>query len=139
MSIDGIGGDSMSVFQKKKTTRSVSILGKTYTVDFGRDRLVGVFKEVQDGLEAMMVEDGEVQSTGKMQLQNMQEEEKKLLRNAIEKILDFASGEEPIFLHEESLLLYRELYAYLTAVFIQVLQAESPYSIERIAGYESFN
>lgn len=129
----------MSVFQKKMTTRDVNILGKIYSVEFNRDSLATVFSEVQEGLEAIMEEAEVAQYHEKIPVKKIQEDEKKLLKNAIEKILNLSHGEQNFFLCKESLLLYREIYAYLAGEFIYVVQAESPYSIERIAGYESFN
>ncbi len=126
----------MSTFQKRVTTREVNFCGKGYTVDFGKDETAVVFQRVQEGLTRMQ-EKNRDGFTASEKLLCVQQEEKALLKKAIGEILCCAD-EAGFSVEKDSLILYRDMYAYLAMEYIRVMQAKSPYSIERIAGYESF-
>lgn len=123
----------MGTFLKRETKREISILGQKYTVDFGRDHLAFIFKRVQ-------VELGQIEKKDRGDLgqeacfYEMQNEEKAVLKGAIEEILDCSNEELSIFEDEDTIVLHRDVYTYLVEEYIDVMKTKSPYTIERIEG-----
>ncbi|WP_312060072.1 hypothetical protein [Anaerotignum sp.] len=123
----------MGTFLKRETKREIFILGHKYTVDFGRDHLAFIFKRVQ-------VELGQIEKKDRGDLgqevcfYEMQNEEKAVLKGAIEEILDCSNEELSIFEDEDTIVLHRDIYTYLVEEYINVMKTRSPYTIERIEG-----
>lgn len=123
----------MSTFLKRETKREISILGQNYTVDFGRDHLAFIFKSVQVALEKIEKKDpGDLDQ--EECFNEMQDEEKAVLKRAIEEILDCPKEVNSIFKGEDTIVLHRDIYTYLVEEYLDVMKTKSPYNIERIEG-----
>jgi hypothetical protein len=103
----------MSAFQKRETKREVTILGQGYSVDFGKDATVLIFKKVQEELEKIGEKDrGNLGRTERFH--EMQSEEKAVLKSAIGKILDCPYGVQGIFQGDDTIILHRDISVYYT-------------------------
>lgn len=123
----------MDTFLKRETKREIFILGQKYTVDFGRDHLAFIFKRVQ--VELGQIEKKDRGDLGQEAcLYEMQNEEKAVLKGAIEEILDCSNEELSIFEDDDTIVLHRDIYTYLVEEYINVMKTRSPYTIERIEG-----
>jgi hypothetical protein len=126
-------GIFMSTFLKRETKREISILGQKYTVDFGRDHLAFIFKRVQ--VELGQIEKKDRGNLGQEEcFYEMQNEEKVVLKRAIEEILDCQKEKVFIFKKDDTIVFHRDIYTYLVEEYIDVMKTKSPYTIERIEG-----
>ncbi|WP_352400932.1 hypothetical protein [Anaerotignum sp.] len=123
----------MSTFQKRETMRELRILGKWYSVDFGKDSIALTLRRVQEKLEE--IEKKERGSLGQAQLfTQMMEEEKALLKEAIGEILGDGQDISHIFETDDTAVMHRDVYTFLVEEYIQVMRGYSPYDLERIEG-----
>lgn len=128
----------MATFQKRETVKEIKILEQWYSVDFGKDSIALVLRRVQEELEN--IEEKERGSLGQAEcFADMMKEEKTLLKKAIGEILGDPEGVSHIFAADDTVVMHRDVYTFLVAEYIQVMRGCSPYDIERIEGYESFN
>lgn len=127
----------MSTFQKRKTSREVEILGQRYLVDFGRDNIPSVFKQVQEGIKKIQQE--EASYLGQAHFDVKINSEKELLKKAIGEIILSSETTQTMLDDEDTLVLHRDIYAFLVEEYIEVMSKKSPYDIERIEGHKSFD
>ena len=112
----------MARFEKRTTVREIEVFGNTYNVDFGRDELPVIFQDTSEEFKAIKGKDYNATI----------EKQKKIYKEAINKIIGDEKASDHIFKDDNSAILHNDIYGFLFNQFNEVMVDESPYNPKRI-------
>ncbi len=121
----------MDKFVKRNTVREIEIFGNTYSVDFGKDEIPFIIKQVQrDNTDVTATISKDL--TPQKQFEEALEAGKKIFKQAINDIIGNPKAAEQIFKEDNSAALHGDIYTFLVNQHIEVMTEESPYSPKRV-------
>lgn len=121
----------MKKFVKRTTVRDIEIADNKFNVDFGKDHIRFVFQRVAEESQnvANTVEKG---LSPEDEYNAVVEANKKIFEKAINDIIGDITASEKIFQEDKSAVFHADVYTFLVEQFMEVINAESPYSPKRV-------
>lgn len=121
----------MSRFEKRNTLRALEIMGKEYSVDFGRDEIPLIFQRVGEET-AKVAAKTRKDSTPEAVYKAVLKEQKGVFQKAIADILGNTTAGKEIFKEDNTAIFHSDVYLFLIEEYKKVMEESALYSPARI-------